>query len=373
MYVESVEVFYLFCGFLGFFFNSFGSGKFRTTPSHVAKVYITCITSYVANLTLLLTSAGFGTATVSTNAAMPSFTFGVQSSSSESSHTLGSTGNFKFGEQGSFKFGIASESASSNTVTGGFKFPASSGDFKFGVSSSDSKSEDSKKESKSNSFTFGLPSTSSQAPSTFQFGTASLGQQEKKEEPVLGGFGFGTSSTSSIVTNENKTGVSGFTFGTVAEKEVASPALAFKKSDEKKDETLSTKGGFSFGSVESAPASQFVSGRTEEKQDSVTSAAPLTFGKKADNEELKAQPIFSAGTAEHTKEESAAKPIFNFSFVKPSEKETEQAKPSFAFGAQTSTSGKQNIFCLRLSVRVHQIIPLKPYWTESMGFDIFMH
>uniref|UniRef100_A0A8C0AUJ6 Nuclear pore complex protein Nup153 n=1 Tax=Buteo japonicus TaxID=224669 RepID=A0A8C0AUJ6_9AVES len=281
---------------------------------------------------------GFGTATVSTNAAMPSFTFGVQSSSSESSHTLGSTGNFKFGEQGSFKFGIASESASSNTVTGGFKFPASSGDFKFGVSSSDSKSEDSKKESKSNSFTFGLPSTSSQAPSTFQFGTASLGQQEKKEEPVLGGFGFGTSSTSSIVTNENKTGVSGFTFGTVAEKEVASPALAFKKSDEKKDETLSTKGGFSFGSVESAPASQFVSGRTEEKQDSVTSAAPLTFGKKADNEELKAQPIFSAGTAEHTKEESAAKPIFNFSFVKPSEKETEQAKPSFAFGAQTSTS-----------------------------------
>ncbi|NXT26545.1 NU153 protein, partial [Syrrhaptes paradoxus] len=281
---------------------------------------------------------GFGTATVSTNAAMPSFTFGVQLSSSESSHTLGSTGNFKFGEQGSFKFGITSESASSNTVTEGFKFPTSSGDFKFGVSSSDSKSEDSKKDGKANSFAFGLPSASSQAPSTFQFGTASLEQQEKKEEPVLGGFGFGTSSTSSIATNENKTGVSGFTFGTVAEKEVASPALGFKKPDEKKDETLSTKGGFSFGNVESAPASQFVLGRTEEKQDSVTSAAPLAFGKKADNEELKAQPIFAAGTAEHTKEESTAKPMFNFSFVKPLEKETEQAKPSFAFGAQPSTS-----------------------------------
>ncbi|NXH73589.1 NU153 protein, partial [Hydrobates tethys] len=280
---------------------------------------------------------GFGTATVSTNAAMPSFTFGVQSSSSESSHTLGSTGNFKFGEQESFKFGIASESASSNTMTGAFKFP-SSGDFKFGVSSSDSKSEDSKKEGKSNSFPFGLPSTSTQAPLTFQFGTASLGQQEKKEEPVLASFGFGTSSTSSIASNENKTGVSDFTFGTVAEKEVVSSALAFKKSDEKKDETLSTKGGFSFGSVESAPASQFVLGRTEEKQDSVTSAAPLAFGKKADNEELKAQPIFSAGAAELAKEETPAKPIFNFSFVKPSEKETEQAKPPFAFGAQTSTS-----------------------------------
>ncbi|NXJ77724.1 NU153 protein, partial [Trogon melanurus] len=281
---------------------------------------------------------GFGTATVSTNAAVPSFTFGVQSSSSGSSHTLGSTGNFKFGDQGTFKFGIAAESASSNAVAGGFKFPTSSGDIKFGISSSDSKSEDSKKEGKSNSFTFGLPSTGSQAPSTFQFGTASLGQQEKKEEPVLGGFGFGTTSTSSIAANENKTGISGFTFGTVAEKEVASPALAFKKADEKKDETLSTKGGFSFGSVESAPASQFVLGRTEEKQDSVTSAAPLAFGKKADNEELKAQPIFSAGTAEQTKEESTAKPIFSFSFVKPAEKESEQAKPSFAFGAQTSTS-----------------------------------
>ncbi|NXJ97118.1 NU153 protein, partial [Corythaixoides concolor] len=281
---------------------------------------------------------GFGTATVSTNAAMPSFTFGIQSSSSESSHTLGNTGNFKFGEQGSFKFGIASESASSNTVTGGFKFPTSSEDFKFGVSSSGSKLDDVKKEGKSNSFTFGLPSTGSPASSIFTFGTMRRERQEKKEEAVLGGFGFGTNSTSSVATNENKTGVSGFTFGTVAEEEAASPALAFKKPDEKKDETLSTKGSFSFGSVESAPASQFALGRTEEKQDSVTSGVPLAFGKKADNEELKAQPVFSAETAEHTKEESTAKPIFNFSFVKPSEKEAEQAKPSFAFGAQASTS-----------------------------------
>ncbi|NWS83425.1 NU153 protein, partial [Toxostoma redivivum] len=300
---------------------------------------------------------GFGTTTVSTNAAMPSFTFGVPSVSSEPSQTLGSTGNFKFGVQSSFKFGIASESASSDTVTGGFKFPTSSGNFKFGVSSSDSKSEDSKKESKSNSFTFGLPSTSSQAPSTFQFGTTSLGQQEKKEEPVLGGFGFATSSTSSIATNENKTGVGGFTFGTVAEKDAASPALPFKKSDEKKDETVSTKGGFSFGSVESAPASQFVLGRAEEKQDSVTSASPLAFGKKADNEELKAQPIFSSGTAEHTKEESAAKPVFNFSFGKPSEKESEQAKAPFAFGAPTSTFYQGASFSFLNSSSSSSVVP----------------
>ncbi|NXX28795.1 NU153 protein, partial [Nicator chloris] len=309
---------------------------------------------------------GFGTATVSTNAAMPSFTFGVPSSSSESSQTLGSTGNFKFGEQSSFKFGIASESASSSTVTGGFKFPTGSGNFKFGVSSSDSKSDDSKKESKSNSFTFGLPSTSSQAPSTFQFGTTSLGQQEKKEEPVLGGFGFATSSTSSIATNENKTGVGGFTFGTVAEKDAASPALPFKKSDEKKDETLSTKGGFSFGSVESAPASQFVLGRAEEKQDSVTSAGPLAFGKKADNEELKAQPIFSSGTAEHTKEESTAKPVFNFSFGKPSEKETEQAKAPFAFGAPTSTCDQGASFSFLSSTSSSTVVPTTSANSSSM-------
>ncbi|XP_035172028.1 nuclear pore complex protein Nup153 [Oxyura jamaicensis] len=282
---------------------------------------------------------GFGTATASTNTALPSFTFGVQSSSSsESSHTSDSTGSFKFGEQGGFKFGIASESASSNSVVGGFKFPSTPGDFKFGVSSSLSKSEESKKEGKNNSFTFGLPSTSSQAPSTFRFGAASLGQQEKKEEPVLGGFAFGTSSATSMVANENKTGVSGFTFGTVGEKEVVLSSFAFKKPDEKKDEAPSTKGGFSFGSAESAAASQFVLGRTEEKQDSVTSAAPLVFGKKADTEEPKAQPIFSVGKSEHTKEESTAKPIFNFSFVKPSEKEPEQAKPAFSFGVQTSTS-----------------------------------
>uniref|UniRef100_A0A8C5JLW9 Nuclear pore complex protein Nup153 n=1 Tax=Junco hyemalis TaxID=40217 RepID=A0A8C5JLW9_JUNHY len=299
----------------------------------------------------------FGTAAVSTNAAMPSFTFGVPSSSSESSQTLSSTGNFKFGEQSSFKFGIASESASSNTVTGGFKFPTGSGNFKFGVSSSDSKSEDSKKESKSNSFTFGLSSTSSQAPSTFQFGTTSLGQQEKKEEPVLGGFGFATSSTSSLATNENKTGVGGFTFGTVAEKDAASPALPFKKSEEKKDETVSTKGGFSFGSVESAPASQFVLGRAEEKQDSVTSAGPLAFGKKADNEELKAQPIFSSGTAENTKEESTAKPVFNFSFGKPSEKESEQAKAPFAFGAPTSTCDQGASFSFLSSNSSSTVVP----------------
>ncbi|XP_075777337.1 nuclear pore complex protein Nup153 isoform X2 [Pelodiscus sinensis] len=281
---------------------------------------------------------GFGTAAVSSDAAAPSFKFGIQSSSSESPQTLGSTESFKFGEQGGFKFGITSESGSvTNTMTGGFNFAKTSGDFKFGVISSDSKSEESKKDSKSNSFNFGLPSGSSNtSTSTFQFGTSN--QQEKKEEPVLGGFSFGTSSIASIATPENKTGVSGFSFGTVEVKEVASSPFLFKKSEEKKDETPSVKGGFTFGSTEGASASQFVLGRTEEKQDSVTSATSLVFRKTVDNEEPKAQTIFAFGKSEQTKEESTAKPTFTFSLAKPEEKETEQTKPAFTFGAQTNTT-----------------------------------
>ncbi|XP_034618235.1 nuclear pore complex protein Nup153 isoform X3 [Trachemys scripta elegans] len=283
---------------------------------------------------------GFGTAAVSSDAAAPSFKFGIQSSSLESSQTLGSTESFKFGEQGGLKFGITSESGSvTNNMTGGFNFSKTSGDFKFGVSSSDSKSEESKKDSKNNNFNLGLPSgTSNPSTSAFQFGTSNLGQQEKKEEPVLGGFSFGTSSTAPIATLENKTGVSGFSFGTVAEKEVAATPFLFKQSEEKKDETPSAKGGFTFGSMEPASASQFVLGRTEEKQDSVTSATSLVFRKTVDNEEPKAQPVFSFGKSEQTKEESTAKPPFSFNLTKPGEKETEQTKPAFTFGAQTNTA-----------------------------------
>ncbi|NXN97608.1 NU153 protein, partial [Rhinopomastus cyanomelas] len=283
---------------------------------------------------------GFDTAAVPTSAAVPTFTFGIQSSTSGSSH-VGNAGDFKFGVTGvTVKFGIAPESESSKALTGEFKFPGASGDVKFGVSPSDSKSEGSNKLNDSKNFIFGFPSASTQAPSTFQFGTTSLGQQEKKE-PALGTFTFGTSSASSVATNENKTGVGGFTFGTVTEKEkekdVASPALAFQKPEEKKDETPAAKAEFSFGSVESAPASPFVLGKTEPKQDCVTSATPIAFGKKADSEELKAQPMFPAVTTEQTKEDSPAKPVFNFIF-KPAEKESEQAKPSFPFLVPTTTS-----------------------------------
>lgn len=303
-------------------------------------------------LQMLFLSTGFGTAAVSSDAAAPSFKFGIQPLSSESSQTLGSTGSFKFGEQGGFKFGITSESGSvTNTMTGGFNFSKNSGDFKFGVSSSDSKSEESKKDSKSNSFNFGLPSgTSNPSTAAFQFGTSNLGQQEKKEEPVLGGFSFGTSSAVSIATSENKTGGSGFSFGSVEEKEVAATPFLEKK------ETPSAKGGFTFGSMEPTSASQFVLGRTEEKQDSVTSATSLVFGKTVDNEEPKAQPIFSFGKSEQTKEESTTKPTFSFNLTKPEEKETEQTKPPFTFGAQTNTAGKI-IYCLelQLSAQVHEI------------------
>ncbi|XP_036111337.1 nuclear pore complex protein Nup153 isoform X3 [Molossus molossus] len=69
----------------------------------------------------------------------------------------------------------------------------------------------------------------------------------------------------------------------------------------------------------------------------------IVFGKKADNEEPKCQPVFSFGNSEQTKDESSSKSTFSFSLAKPSEKESEQpaTKATFAFGVQTSTTADQ--------------------------------
>ncbi|XP_054840930.1 nuclear pore complex protein Nup153 isoform X2 [Eublepharis macularius] len=272
----------------------------------------------------------------------PSFKFGIQSSSSESPQILGGTGKeFKFGEQTGFKFGITSDLGySMNTTTGGFKVSKTEGS-KLGTFPLESKSEDSLKETKSNStFNFGLPSGATSTSSTgFQFGIANLGQQEKKEglnKPAVGGFGFGTVSTTS---SENTTGISGFKFGNTEEKEGSVTPFSFKKPEGKKDEISSAKGGFAFGSVESVTAPQLVLGRTDDKQESVAPSNPLVFGKKAENEETKAQPIFAFRKVEQTKDHSTAKPAFSFNLAKPAEKETEQAtKTSFTFGAQANAA-----------------------------------
>uniref|UniRef100_A0A670ITZ1 Nuclear pore complex protein Nup153 n=1 Tax=Podarcis muralis TaxID=64176 RepID=A0A670ITZ1_PODMU len=288
---------------------------------------------------------GFGTAAASTVPSTTSFKFGIQSSPSELPQTLGNAEkSFKFGEQTGFKFGITSELGSStNTVTGGFKFSKTEGS-KLGSFPLESESEDNVKDGKSNSsFNFGLPSGAKSTPSTsFQFGIANLGQQEKKEglsKPAGGGFTFGTGSTASAAAPESKTGISGFKFGNTEEKETSVTPFSFKKVEEKKDENPSTKGGFTFGNVESMPTPQLVLGRTDEKPDTVAPSYPSVFGKKAENEESKAQPMFPFAKAEQTKDDSTAKSGFSFSLAKPAEKETEQqAKPAFMFGAQASTA-----------------------------------
>ncbi|XP_023612251.1 nuclear pore complex protein Nup153 isoform X7 [Myotis lucifugus] len=292
---------------------------------------------------------GFGTSSSSSNPASSSFKFGILSSSSEPSQTLPSTGNFKFGDQGGFKIGMSSDSGSLNPMSEGFKFSKPVGDFKFGVSS-DSKPEEVKKDSKNdNNFKFGLSSgLSNPALAPFQFGMTNLGQQEKKEElPKASstGFSFGTgvinptpAAADTVVTSENK---SSFSFGTIETKSSSVAPFPCKTSEAKKEEMPATKGGFPFGNMEPAPlpsASLFALGRTEEKQEPVTSTS-LVFGKKADNEEPKCQPVFPFGNSEQTKDESSSKSTFSFSMVKPSEKESEQpAKATFAFGAQTSTT-----------------------------------
>ncbi|XP_036208903.1 nuclear pore complex protein Nup153 isoform X9 [Myotis myotis] len=295
---------------------------------------------------------GFGTSSSSSNPASSSFKFGIPSSSSEPSQTLPSTGNFKFGDQGGFKIGMSSDSGSLNPMSEGFKFSKPVGDFKFGVSS-DSKPEEVKKDSKNdNNFKFGLSSgLSNPALAPFQFGMTNLGQQEKKEElPKASstGFSFGTgvinptpAAADTVVTSENK---SSFSFGTIETKSSSVAPFPCKTSEAKKEEMSATKGGLPFGNMEPAPlpsASLFALGRTEEKQEPVTSTS-LVFGKKADNEEPKCQPVFPFGNSEQTKDESSSKSTFSFSMVKPSEKESEQpAKATFAFGAQTSTTADQ--------------------------------
>ncbi|XP_044282602.1 nuclear pore complex protein Nup153 isoform X2 [Varanus komodoensis] len=293
---------------------------------------------------------GFGTTitttTTTTSApSAPSFTFGIQSSSSESHPILGNAGkNFKFGEQTGFKFGITSELGSStNTVAGDFKFSKNESS-KLGSFPSESKSEDSVKDSKNNStFSFGLPSGASITSTTsFQFGIANLGQQEKKEgpnKPAVGAFTFGTGSTTSTAASENKTGISSFTFGNSEEKEVTLSPFSSKTTEGKKDEIPSTKGGFTFGNMESMTVPQLVLGRTDEKQESDAPSNPLVFGKKSENEETKAQSVFSFGKAEQTKDDGTVKTAFSFSLAKPVEKEAEQqTKPTFTFGAKANAA-----------------------------------
>ncbi|XP_026638796.1 nuclear pore complex protein Nup153 isoform X2 [Microtus ochrogaster] len=292
---------------------------------------------------------GFGTSSP-LNPAPSAFKFGIPSSSSGLSQTFTSTGNFKFGDQGGFKLGTSSDSGSTNSMNTNFKFSKPTGDFKFGVSS-DSKPEEIKNDSKNDHFKFGLTSGLSNPASSapFQFGVSTLGQQEKKEElpkSSSAGFSFGagvsnppTAATDTTVTSDNK---SGFNFGPIETKGVSVTPFTYKTTEAKKEDSSVTKGGFTFGKVESA--SMFVLGRTEEKQQEPVTSTSLVFGKKADNEEPKCQPVFSFGNSEQTKDESSSKPTFSFSVAKPSVKESEQlAKPTFSFGNQTSTTTDQGV------------------------------
>uniref|UniRef100_A0A8I5TED3 Nuclear pore complex protein Nup153 n=1 Tax=Pongo abelii TaxID=9601 RepID=A0A8I5TED3_PONAB len=220
----------------------------------------------------------------------------------------------KPGTKSGFK-GFDTSSSSSNS--------AASSSFKFGVSSSSSG-----------------PSQTLTSTGNFKFGD---------QGGFKIGFSFGTGVINStpapantIVTSENK---SSFNFGTIETKSASVAPFTCKTSEAKKEEMPATKGGFSFGNMEPASlpsASVFVLGRTEEKQQEPVTSTSLVFGKKADNEEPKCQPVFSFGNSEQTKDENSSKSTFSFSMTKPSEKESEQpAKANFAFGAQTSTTADQ--------------------------------
>lgn len=78
--------------------------------------------------------------------------------------------------------------------------------------------------------------------------------------------------------------------------------------------------------------------------------------------------------------QNAALPSFTFGVHSECSGAESAAASQFILGRteekqylQTSTSGKQCIFCLHLCAYVHQVRPLKPYQKKSAGFDMFMY
>ncbi|XP_030067234.1 nuclear pore complex protein Nup153 isoform X2 [Microcaecilia unicolor] len=296
---------------------------------------------------------GFG----SSAAATSTFKFGLQSTATSiSSKTGESQTGIKSQEPESFKFGISSSDLESrkSVSSGGFSFSNSTAGFKFGVSSSsDSKPEESTINSagtitSSSDFSFGLPVSSSKPlpslPSsvTFTVGTSGVGQQdEKKEAKSTSGFSFSTSTSTAPVLAEGTLGAGGFkgSIGLKKHDTPASTSFSFPKGEKKDNGQVAGWGSeTAFGKPETgseqASSSPFALPQAEGKQESLCTSVSV-FGKKVESTEPKS--LFQFGKAELAKEESIARPTFNFSVGKSTEnKETEPpAKSMFMFGQST--------------------------------------
>ncbi|XP_066547534.1 nuclear pore complex protein Nup153 [Amia ocellicauda] len=303
---------------------------------------------------------GFGGSSFSSSTAVSPFTFGIQSSATDT--TTVSSGGFKFGDQGGIKFGTADSSIpASNTSTGGF-----GAGFKFGTSSSvTTESDDGKKpdaQGFGSSFKFGIASGIA-----FGIGNSTSNHTENKSEstskPSLEGFSFGLASPAKV---EEKGAQGGFAFTAPKEKlelggTKAATGFSFGKGEEKKDsiEQTSTP-AFTFGKpvekdlVAPVPITQasasasapvlvpasamgptFSFGKLEEKTDSLKNPSGFLFNTAKEADKPAPSLGFSFGKPEPPKEETM------FGFGKPAEKEdaTEPSKPAFPFGSGTTDPG----------------------------------
>lgn len=249
------------------------------------------------------------------------FTFGAPSSTTKAS--AGSIG------AGGFSFGSASSSTASTSA------PA----IKFGATPSKAKEQKEKDDSK--------PSASA----GFSFGTAT----PAKTKPSSGGFSFGvtpatTSSKAESSDDKNEDtskGTVGFSFGAPASSSSTTSNATFSfgqnsassGADENKGDTANT-GAFKFVSSSSDPKPKRGRGEDEENRGGgkkkASAGTGFSFGSNAT--ENKSTPTTSFGFGAATKKEEApAAPAATFAFGgTPSEKKSDNAASSFAFGSATT-------------------------------------
>ncbi|XP_030644940.1 nuclear pore complex protein Nup153 isoform X2 [Chanos chanos] len=274
--------------------------------------------------------AGFSDSSTTTQGG---FKFGNTSSDSNST-------GFKFGaasSAGGFKFGGAStESASTETSsTGGFKFGGSAGGFKFGGASTETSSAD---KSSAGGFKFGGSSSEG-----FKFGSASnsasSASEEKKEDSQSTGAGlqFGAASETPADSNAK---LSFTAFGsTPLPAEAASTTSApnalpvFGKPTVTEPAATAPKFGEPASKEPALAATGFSFGKAEEKKDT-SMPSGFSFGETKEAEKPAASLSFSFSKPDPPKDQ----PKPTFSFGKPPEKtdSADAPKPSFSFGQSAS-------------------------------------
>lgn len=215
-------------------------------------------------------------------------------------------------------------------MSGSFSFSEVKKDVKLGFPLDLKSGEAKESQTKENSKFAPLSSLSNGLSETpLQVGASNFGQQEKKEKSPQSsstGFTLGTGNLTS--TPESKKDC---TFGTLGTKSISPTAFTWKSPKAVPKTMLGV-------AAPVPPATKFVEGWTEEKEQKPVASTSLMFGGNNGNKE----PTVSFMSSEPTKDKSSSKIPFTFSLNSLSEKESQQpALPIFPLGGQTTaTAGR---------------------------------